>query len=124
MKGGTIRRIANTFRGLVGLPTKNQYKDPVLRDERDRRKKRSSGSGGSHKVRRSIGSSAPACRPGTITYHDKLVRHFGRRKADKLGRMMRLQPDLVVTAEEFAAHPPWAFLKERSGNGSTSISSE
>jgi hypothetical protein len=124
MKGGTIRRIANTFRGLVGLPTKNKYETPQLQDPRDRAKKRGSGQRSSRRATRSIGSSAPACRPGTITYHDKLVRHFGRRKADKLGRMMRLQPDLVVTEQDFLDNPPWAFLKERSGNGSTSISSE
>jgi hypothetical protein len=124
MKGGTIRRMANTFRGLVGLPTKNKYADPVLTDERDRTKKPQSAKRRSHKATRSTASSVLPCERGTITYHDKLVRHFGRRKADKLGRMMRLQPELVVTEEEFAANPPWAFLKKRSGNGSTSISSE
>ena len=31
----------------------------------------------------------PPCDPGTITYHDKLVRHFGRREADRIGRAYR-----------------------------------
>ncbi len=31
----------------------------------------------------------PPCEPGTITYHDKLVRHFGRRKADEIGQRIQ-----------------------------------
>ncbi len=120
MKGGTVRRIANTFRGLVGLPTKNKFADPVLREPRERRKKRSGGrTGRKGDVRPMIkrGGIKPAGgRPGTIGYHDKLVRHFGRRQANKYGRcIIAKQLDLLPTAEDFAASPPWAHLSTGTG---------
>ncbi len=31
----------------------------------------------------------PRCTPGTIAYHDRLVRRFGRREADKMGARIR-----------------------------------
>lgn len=121
MKGGTIRRIANTFRGLVGRPTKNKYADPELKEPRERRKKRSGGRiGRKGDVRPMIKRGhlgPPRCEIGTITYHDKLVRHFGARKARKLHRMAMSQPELAADLD-FSAHPPWAFLNEDSGNGS------
>ena len=52
----------------------------------------------------------PPCQPGTITYHDKLVRHFGRRQANRYGKLIRAgELDALPTAEDFAANPPWRF---------------
>jgi hypothetical protein len=115
MKGGTIRRMAGLFgiiAGVFGRPVTHHYPDPKTRDPRDRKKKRGTGSGSRRfaveRIKRSV---APPCHPGTITYHDKLVRHFGRRQADKYGRcIIAKQLDLLPTAEDFAANPPWAFL--------------
>lgn len=118
MKGGTIRRIAAMFAGLGWAsrlpqgPITKHYADPSLSDPRKRRKKRGSGSGSRRfAVERIKRFGVPPCRPGTITYHDKLVSHFGRRQADKYGRCIQAkQLDLLPTAADFAANPPWAFL--------------
>jgi hypothetical protein len=128
MKGGTIRRIANTFKRLMGRPITTTYKDPlplrgdpalVKKPGRYRRRKNDT-----RPMMKRGNLGPPPCDPGTITYHDKLVRHFGARKARKLGKMMRLQPDLVVTEEDFLAHPPWAHLRRDSGTGSRGILSD
>ena len=116
MKGqGTFRRIADSFKKFTGRPTTKQMPDPVLKDPRDRQKKRGTGSGAGPKLtvgRQRRMRTVPPCRPGSISYHDKMVRHFGRRKADKLGRLMQASKmELWPTAEDFAANPPWAFLK-------------
>lgn len=115
MKGqGTFRRVADGFNRLVGRPVTHNLLDP-----RDRKKKRGTGSG--YAVQRKVGQkrrwrSPPPCIPGSITYHDKLVRHFGRKEADKYGRcILAKQLDLLPTAEEFAANRPWAFLSTGTG---------
>ena len=128
MKGGTILRMAMIFgaamAGLTGRPQTKHYDDPVFKDPRDRRKKRSSGvSSRRFTVERKKLTAPPKCRPGTITYHDKLVRHFGRKKADWYGRLMQHRDKfgrldnlhLLPTAEDFAANPPWAWRS--TGNG-------
>jgi len=52
----------------------------------------------------------PKCEPGTIAYHDKLVRHFGRRMADWYGEcIQRKKLELLPTKRDFANNPPWAW---------------
>jgi len=47
--------------------------------------------------------SNPPCVPGTIVYHDMLVRHFGRRYADKIGGLIRQgRLDLLPSGDDFA----------------------
>ena len=114
MKGGTIRRIANNFKRLLGRPVTTHYKDPVITDPRDRRKKR--GSSHSKAVTSSTASSLRVCVPGTIQYHDKLVKHFGRRQAEKYRRLIQSNClDQLPSDEDFAANPPWAFLSTGTG---------
>ena len=114
MKGGTIRRIANSFKRLMGRPVTTHYKTPELEAPRAHRKKRVRRP--SKRGHRSIGLYRLACVPGTITYHDKLVRHFGRRKADQYGRIIQAgQLDLLPTLQEFEDNPPWAFLSTGTG---------
>jgi hypothetical protein len=112
MKGGTFRRIADGFKRLVGRPVTSHYKDPVLRDPRDRQKKRGSGSGGLNKGLQSTALLRPASAPGTIGYHDKLVRHFGRRMAEGYRiAIQRGHMNCLPSEQDFSEHPPWAFLK-------------
>ena len=119
MKGGTIRRMANMFNKLMGRPTRNIYKDPVFADPRDRKKKRASGvSSGRFAIERKPRMARPPCEPGTITFHDKCVRYYGRKKADqihsdwqhkdRLGNRDRL--DRIPSLANFAAMRPWAWL--------------
>ena len=92
MKGGVFRGIlaacAMAFARLRPNRIKtNHYPDPLLRDPH-------LGSGGhKHPRGRSYQGKPrlgrPPCDFGTITYHDKLVRHFGRREADRIQRAYR-----------------------------------
>ena len=52
------------------------------------------------------------CHPGTITFHDLLVRKFGRRRADAYGRLIQEgRLELLPSAQELADTPDWAFVK-------------
>ena len=103
--------------GLAGLraPKAKHYPDPILRDPalhrkpaRTRRRK--------HDQRPMIkrGHIGPPtnCEPGTITYHDMLVRKFGRREADKYSRCRQAgQLDLLPDAAMLALHGDWDWLR-------------
>jgi hypothetical protein len=123
MKGGTIRRIASKFSEVFSTNKAHQYPDPVLSANQrgmPHSKKPRARRGRKHDVRPMIRRGhlcAPLCEIGTIAYHDKLVKHFGARKARKLHRMAMLQPELVKDLD-FSAHPPWAHLRKGSGAGS------
>ncbi len=114
-KRGMFRRMVDTIRRSVGLSV--HYPDPVLRDSRgipQRKKKRAHGhvSRGRFRRTRELSLKAPPCIPGTITYHDKLVRHFGRRKAEGYGMAIQLgHLSCLPSAQDFADNLPWAFLK-------------
>lgn len=52
------------------------------------------------------------CDPGTITYHDRLVRHFGRKKADAYGRLIQSGDlDQLPTEEDFRSQMPFGWVK-------------
>ena len=83
MKGqGMFRRIADGFKKAIGRPVTHNYPDPVMPSPEDRAPK--AGRYRIGKVREARPSAVPPCHPGTITYHDWLVRHLGynRRLAD------------------------------------------
>jgi len=105
MKGqGMFRRIADQFNKALGRPVTHQLPDPVFRPVAEVRKRRKPGKA---KPKRAL-----PCEPGTITYHDKLVRHFGRRKADGYGEcIQRRMMSALPTEQDFDAAVPWAFLK-------------
>ena len=103
MKGqGIFRGIQKAVAGLFSK-TKH-YPDPVFRELRDRPE-------GKRKFEREAKPTvAPPCDPGTITYHDKLVRHFGRRRADGYNEcIQRKMMSALPTPEEFDAAVPWAW---------------
>jgi hypothetical protein len=127
MKGGTIRRIASKFSDIFSEKKTHQYPDPVVSAHRvgmphsKKPRARRGRKNDQRPVMRRGNLVAPKCDPGTITYHDKLVRHFGRRQADKYGRILNAgQLDLLPTEEDFANNPPWAFRSTGTGCGSTS----
>jgi len=109
MKGGVFRGFITAMAGFVysikeRVPIRaTHYPDPVLSDPY--KKLRRSRVVGKPRIRRVL-----KCEPGTISYHDKLVRHFGRRQADKFGRLIQNKRlDLLPTAANFAESPEWAF---------------
>lgn len=88
MKGGTFRGFIAVVSGLFtrfDLWRKGikQYDDPHLNDPHHHQRSKAS-TRINNKGRKRY--AYPPCHPGTIAYHDKLVRHFGRREADKIGR--------------------------------------
>ncbi len=77
-----------------------QMNDPVLRDPY-KHQRTHAGTTENRKGKRRY--PRPACTPGTITYHDKLVRHFGRRYADKIGLLIRQgKLEFLPSAADFA----------------------
>ena len=82
-KRGMFSRMMATMAMAIGMSVTHRYDDPSFyTPENRRRKKRGTGSGMGRQLK--IGQkrrwhTMPRCKPGTITYHDKLVRHFGRR---------------------------------------------
>lgn len=80
MKGqGMFRRAADTFKRAIGRPVTVKLPDPVFNSDHEP----------ARVVRRLRGEPKkrlrrPPCTPGTITYHDWLVRELGydRRLAD------------------------------------------
>ena len=113
-KRGIFRRIVDAGRKVIGLPVTHHYADPMFQDPRYRRKKRALNhfSSGRFVVERIKRDAVPPCEPGTITYHDKLVRHFGRRRAAGYRQcIQRGFLNLLPTEQDFADNPPWAFLK-------------
>lgn len=89
-KRGMFRLMLATMAGLmgVGAPRAKHYPDPMIRSpEQQRRKKRTGGSGSRRfAVERISRWRYPKCEPGTIAYHDMLVRKYGRKKADQIHR--------------------------------------
>ena len=94
MKGSGV------FRGVVAalhlmasrlIPRRTKtshYPDPICVDPYANR----AGGGGHPRGRSYQGKprlGRPPCEPGTITYHDKLVRQYGRRIADHIQFLMR-----------------------------------
>lgn len=113
-KRGMFRRMIDTARKAVGLPVTHKYADPAFRDPRTRKKKRASGVGsGRFTVERIKRFGVPPCRPGTITYQNKLVRHFGSRRAEGYRQcIIRGFLNRLPTEQDFADNPPWAYLQE------------
>lgn len=112
-KRGIFRRMIDTVRHSVGLSVTHHYPDPKLRDSRgipQRKKKRAHG--GQWRSTRATVRRALPCEPGTIVYFDKLVAHFGRRRAEGYRQcIQRKFLNLLPTEQDFADNPPWAFLK-------------
>lgn len=125
-KRGIFRRMIAMVAMTMGFAITHHYADPVFRDSRgipQRRKKRAHNhiSRGRFRRTRALVLKAPPCIPGTISYHDKLVRHFGRRRADAYGRVIRHRNDfgnldqlhLLPTEQDFRDTPEWGFLDGR-----------
>lgn len=122
-KQGMRSRMA-AIMGAVGAtlgfgPRIHSYPDPVLGSPESRRPRR-------NRYRRKNDTrpmikrgnlGPPPCDPGTVTYHDKCVRYYGRKKADQFHRDFQHKNDLGVydrrdripTAANFAAMTPWAW---------------
>lgn len=105
-------------RKAMGIPVTYKYSDPEFQDPRTRKKKRAHGVGSGRFTTQSRKLSAvPPCDPGTITYHDMLVRHFGHRFANDFRRRFIAsvsgslpRSELVLpTKQEFSDNPPWAW---------------
>lgn len=130
MKGGTIRRIASKFTDLFTRNKTNQYPDPVLSSSRrgmphSKKPRTRVRQNDTRPLLRRGNLGPPKCEPGTIAYHDKLVRHFGRRQAEKYRRIIQAgQLELLPTADDFSAHPPWQHLRQDFGNGLAIISDD
>ena len=103
-KQGMFRRIVDTARKAMGMPVTHHYPDPESYVK-------PAGTGRRKFVRKAKPKSRIPCDPGTITYHDKLVKHFGARKA--LGYRYAIQSgyQCLPTEQDLADNPPWAFLK-------------
>ncbi len=112
-----FRLIAATIMGIIGMRVTHHYDDPVFKDSRgipQRKKKRAHGhhSKGRWSPGRETARKAYVVEPGHIAYHDKLVRHFGRRRADGYGEcMQRKMLSALPTKHDFDAAVPWAFLR-------------
>ncbi len=84
MKGGVFRGIKSQFakmfaRSRTPIKRTTEHPDPVLRDPYTKPRLRAR-IRGKPKVR----LGRPPCDPGTITFHDKMVRLYGRREADRI----------------------------------------
>lgn len=121
-KRGMFRRMVTAMMsamGLMGMPVTHRYPDPKLRDSSGvpRRKKKRAHGHLSHGRwspwrRRALVLHMPPCEPGTIVYFDKLVAHFGRRRAEGYRQcIQRGFLNLLPTEQDFADNPPWEFLK-------------
>lgn len=116
-KRGMFRRMMTAVAMAIGFPITHHYADPVFKDQRgipQRRKKRAHGhvSKGRWSPTKVTVRRALPCEPGTIRYHDKLVAHFGRRRADGYHEcIQRKMMSALPSEQEFADNPPWAFLK-------------
>ncbi len=104
MKGNGIFRgiIAAVTRAFTSLKYKltGRLPTPILQDPYHRPRTRV---GTTKKMTGTKRYGYPPCVPGTITYHDKLVRHFGRRYADKIGWLIRQgRLDLLPSDADFA----------------------
>jgi len=112
MKGqGIFRRMALRVKEkITGKPAgvERSHPDPMLRAPEKRTRSRRS--------KPTVRRRTLSCEPGTIVYHDKLVKHFGSRQARKYGRIIQAgQMDLLPTEQEFQDNPPWAYLSTGTG---------
>ncbi len=106
---GMIAAIGAFFSGLNPWRARGKYyADPLLRDPYTRSRK------GSRQPGKAKAKRVLPCDPGDIRYHDKLVKHFGRRRADGYSQcIQRKFLNLLPTEQDFADNPPWAFLQAR-----------
>ncbi len=116
-KRGMFRLIATAIMGFVGMrePATHHYPDPIIgapaSDNFRHGNTRFRGQAGKKRL------SPPPCTPGTITFHDKCVRYYGRKRADLIGRNIQHKNDMgmhdrmdrVPTEADFAALKPWAW---------------
>jgi hypothetical protein len=115
-KRGMFRRMVDSTRKVFGLPITHKYPDPILQDPRTRQKKRAHGHGSGRWCSKAPVRRTLPCDPGTLTYHDKLVVHFGARFANDFRRRYikhkrTREPLVLPTEQEFIDNPRWAFLE-------------
>lgn len=100
---GLFRRLIDAGKRFVGRPVVHKYDFPLPKVPKRR---------GRGRVRLRRRHQPMPCHPGTITFHDLLVRKFGRRRADQYGRLIQEgRLDLLPSAQELADTPDWAFVK-------------
>ncbi len=104
---GLFRRMIDASKRWMGKPVTRHYELSERKAFRGRGR-------GSHKARVVRRRHAMPCHPGTISFHDLLVRKFGRQRADQYGRLIQQgRLDLLPSAQEIADTPSWGFLKFR-----------
>ena len=117
-----FRRIIDAGRKMMGKPVTHHYPEPVDVSPEERRAKKSNRGTGSGRfaVERIRRRRYPPCEPGTIAFHDKCVRYYGRKKADQIGRDIQHKDELgnrdrmdrIPTEANFAAMTPWAWRNQ------------
>lgn len=108
MYRGFLAAMGAFFGRLRFWDTSKVYADPHLNDPYHHSRSRL----GTKVNRRGKTRTAIPCVPGTITYHDKLVKHFGRRRAE--GYRVAIQRghlNCLPTEKDFRNNPPWGFVK-------------
>lgn len=114
-----FRRIVDTARKAMGLPVTHHFPDPVMRMPHSKPTRAKHFSRGKHRYRDVTKPQIP-CVPGTITFHDKCVKYYGRRKAEQIRRDFQHKDqfghhdrlDRMPTEANFAALKPWAWRSQ------------
>lgn len=118
MKGsGVFRGMLVSMAGLWGHVARywrgtKTYDDPHLGDPYHHLRSRR---GTTYRGKTPVPRPLP-CDPGTLTYHDKLVAHFGARFANDFRRRYikskrTSEPLVLPTDQDFIDNPPWKFLE-------------
>lgn len=103
----TFRRAKQLFKKQPAGPVTREYADPVLAMPHTHNKARFR-----FKQLRNVRNKIPSCDPGTISYHDRLTRHFGHKKALEYGRLIQSgKTHLLPTDEDFLNAKPFGWVK-------------
>ena len=101
---GLFRRMLESGKRFVGMPVVHKYEFPVTKAPTQRIR--------GHFRRKRRRHQPMPCHPGTITFHDLLVRKFGRKRADEYGRLIQQgRLELLPSAQEIADTPDWGFVR-------------
>ena len=104
---GLFRRMIDAGKRFVGMPVVHKYDFPVTKVPKRRGLRPS-------RIRSRLRRrhQPMPCHPGTITFHDLLVRKFGRKRADAYGRLIQEgRLELLPSAQELDDTPDWGFVK-------------
>lgn len=124
MKGqGLFRRVMDKARRAMGMPVKRHLSElqniaPEQRRPKTVRYRRKNDA--RPMIRRGNLGYPRKCEPGTINYHDMLVRKYGRKKADQIQRDWahkddfgnRDRLDRMPNASQLALRGDWDWLTQ------------